>query len=234
MAIYVLVPGGFSGSWQWKRDVTKALWVAGHEVHTPSLTGMGERVHLAHPDINLSTHIQDVVNEITFSDLHEVILVGYSYSGMVITGVADKIPERIAQLVYVDAWVSEDGQAATDLLGPQATSLAMQAVQAYGEGWKLYPNEPDDERLTPQPIKTGLEKLSLRNPAASRLSRVFIYCTLEKNGEDLMLVPMTRTAEKVRNDPHWKYFEIESNHSVVKEHPDKIVDILLELAKVAV
>ena len=167
MAIYVLVPGVFGGSWIW-REVKKALWAAGHEVFTPSLTGMGERVHLANPDIDLSTLIQDVVNEMTYSNLYEVILVGFSFSGMVITGVAEKEPERISQLVYLDAYVPEDGQSAADLTGPEASAMVMQSTQAYGEGWKMFPGDPSDPRLTIQPLKTALERLHLTNPQAAR------------------------------------------------------------------
>ncbi len=185
MAIFVLVPGGHCGSWMW-REVIKPLWAAGHEVYTPSLTGMGERVHLAKPETNLSTHIQDVVNEITYSDLKEVILVGYSYSGMVVTGVAEQIPERISKLVYLDAWVPEDGQSAVDLVGPEAAAMMMKVVQAYGEGWKLIPEDPDPH-LSPQPIQTGLEKLSLKNQIAGQLPRVFIYCPEDKTGEILRM-----------------------------------------------
>jgi len=225
-AIFVLVPGGYAGSWIW-REIAKPLWRAGHEVYTPSLTGMGERVHLATPEVNLSTHIQDVVLEITCSDLKEVILVGYSYSGMVVTGVAEQIPERIAQLVYLDAWVPEDGQSAGDLIGPEAGHMIMQAVQVYGEGWKLIPDIPDP-RLTLQPVQTGLEKLYVKNPAAARLPRAFIYCTEGKTPDDL---PMTRTAEKARSDPLWRYYEIAWGHLVVMEQPDLVTKVLMELAE---
>ena len=231
MSIFVLVPGGYCGSWMW-REVVKPLWAAGHEVYTPSLTGMGERVHLATPEVNLSTHIKDVVNEITCSDLSQVILVGYSYSGMVITGVAERIPDRIAQLVYLDAWVPEDGQAAVDLVGPEAAAVMLQVVQAYGEGWRLPPDDPDP-RLTPQPAQTGLEKLNLKNPHAAKIPRVFIYCPLDKPEENLSMVPVTRRAEKARHDPLWRYYEIESDHAVVRDHADQVTRLLLEIAKEA-
>jgi pimeloyl-ACP methyl ester carboxylesterase len=228
MAIFVLVHGGHGGSWQW-REVIKPLWAAGHEVYTPSLTGLGEREHLARPEINLNVHINDVVRTITCSDLWNVILVGHSYAGMVVTGVAEQIPERIAQLVYLDAWVPEDGQSAADVVGPVATAAMMQAVQAYGDGWKL-PHNLSDPRFSMHPIQTGLDKLSVKNPEAARLQKVFIYCTEEKLPEDLSLVPMTRTAEKVKHDPRWRYYEIASGHIVMQEHPDLLTRVLLDLA----
>ena len=233
MAVFVLVPGGYGGSWIW-RPIRNSLWQAGHEVYTPSLTGMGERVHLANPEVDLSVHIQDVVNEITFSDLKEVNLVGYSYAGMVITGVAEKIPERIAQLIYLDAWVPEDGQSAADLIGTEAAELTMQVVQAYGDGWKLIPTNLEEyPRMTPQPIKTGFEKLSLKNPAAARLPKAFVSFT-EDSAEDLMLIPILRFAEQVKNDPDWRYLEVHGDHLVTLTEPEKIVQVLLELVPVKV
>lgn len=229
MAIFVLVHGAFGGSWQW-REVVKPLWAAGHEVYAVSLTGLGERAHLANPEINLSTHIQDVMREITCSDLMEVILVGHSYGGLVITGVADRIPEHISQLVYLDALVPEDGQSYIDLIGPVAAAAALQAVQAYGDGWKLLFDDPDP-RWTPQPAQTGLEKLNLKNPAATRLPRVFIYCTEEKPEDDLGLLPITRAAERAKADSHWRYFEIPSPHNALKDHSDWVAKLLLDLAE---
>jgi pimeloyl-ACP methyl ester carboxylesterase len=229
MAIFVLVHGGHGGSWQW-REVIKPLWAAGHEVYAPSLTGLGEREHLARPEINLTTHIQDVVRTITCSDLWGVILVGHSYAGMVVTGVAEQVPERIAQLVYLDAWIPEDGQSAADVVGPVAAAAMLQAVQVYGDGWKLPPNPPDP-RYSMHPIQTGLEKLSVKNPAAARLQKVFIYCTENRSSDDLSLAPMTRTAEKVKGDPQWRYFEIASGHVVMEDHPDLLTQVLLKLVE---
>src|SRR5688572_12471656 len=109
MATFVLVHGGWDGGWAW-RSVAKDLQAAGHEVFTPTLTGSGERVHLASPEIGLDTHIQDIVNVLRFENLSDVLLVGHSYGGMVITGVAEQMPERIDQLIYLDAFAPRDGE----------------------------------------------------------------------------------------------------------------------------
>jgi pimeloyl-ACP methyl ester carboxylesterase len=230
MAVYVLVPGGFGGSWIW-REVARSLWAAGHEAYTPSLTGMGERVHLANPDINLSTWVEDVINEITFSNLDEVILVGFSFGGMTITGVAEKIPEHISKVVYLDAYVPEDGLSAADLLGPEISSMIVQSAQLNGEGWKFFPVNPSDPRLTFQPLKTGTEKLCLKNPEAVELPRVFIYCTEGKTGDPLH-GPINRGAEKARNSQGWSYYEIEADHKVLETHPHEVAGILLDQARV--
>jgi pimeloyl-ACP methyl ester carboxylesterase len=231
MAVFVLVPGGYGGSWIW-REVARSLWAAGHEAYAPSLTGLGERAHLAQPDIDLSTHITDVVAEITYSDLTNVYLVGYSLGGVVATGVAEQIPERIACLVYLDALVPKDGESAADLFGPEATEMIIQAVDAYGDGWKILPGPALTDKypkFTPQPLKTGLEKVSLKNPLAAKLPRAFIYCPLNKTGEDPAHINIAKTANEVKNDPAWRYFEIQADHLVILEEPHKVTEVLLEL-----
>src|SRR5215470_12543842 len=109
MAIYVFVAGGGCGGFIW-RPVASLLRAKGHEVFTPTLTGLGERVHLASPQIDLTTHIRDILGVIRYEELDEVLLVGHSYGGMVITGLAEEIPDTLARLIYLDAMVPQDGQ----------------------------------------------------------------------------------------------------------------------------
>src|SRR5690349_14070720 len=116
MITYVLLHGGWAGGWQW-RAVAQHIRAAGYEVYTPTFTGLGERAHLASPEVGLETHIQDVLGVLEYEDLHEMVLVGHSYSGMVSTAVAERVPERIAELVYVDAFVPQDGQSLNDIIG---------------------------------------------------------------------------------------------------------------------
>src|ERR1700704_6398122 len=118
----VIVHGAWGGSWAW-RKVDAMLREKGFNVYRPQLTGLGERVHLSRPDIGLSTHIDDVVNTILFEDLHDIILVGHSYGGMVITGVADRVPDRIRRLVYLDAFVPNDGESLVSAVGSRADRL---------------------------------------------------------------------------------------------------------------
>ena len=121
MATYVLVHGAWHGGWCWNR-VAPLLRDKGHDVYTPTLTGLGERVHLATPEVDLSTHVTDVVNVIEFEDLRNVVLMGHSYGGQVITGVAGAIPERIGQLVYLDASLPNDGESLSQLARASATA----------------------------------------------------------------------------------------------------------------
>ena len=115
---YVLVHGAWHGGWCW-RSVRALLEKAGHQVHAPSLTGLGERKHLARPDIDLDTHIADIVHLLGMEDLRDVVLVGHSYGGMVMTGAADRAHERIARLVYLDAFVPENGKCTLDYVVPE-------------------------------------------------------------------------------------------------------------------
>ena len=136
MAVLVLVHPAWFGGWCWKKLVP-LLEEQGHSVRTPTLTGLGERSHLAHPGIVLQTHIDDVTSMLTYADLREVILAGTSSSGAVISGVADRVPERISQLVYVDAFVPGDGQALLDLILPQRRPAMETLVETEGFGWLL-------------------------------------------------------------------------------------------------
>jgi pimeloyl-ACP methyl ester carboxylesterase len=133
MATFVLVHGSLHGGWCWKRVVPR-LRSAGHDVFTPTLSGLGERVHLVHPGIDLDTHIQDVLGVLEYEDLHDVVLVGHSYGTMVITGAADRLPGRIAHLVYLDGVMACDGKAALDFF-PEGVRAAWRAlVDADGDG----------------------------------------------------------------------------------------------------
>ena len=168
MANYVLVHGGWFGAWCWYK-VVPLLQAAGHSVYTPTLTGVGEQAALLTPEIGLDTHIQDVVNLIETKDLQQVILVGHSYSGMVITGVADRVPDRIAHLVFLDAVVPRDGQSLVDT-APFLGRFLRREANKNGDGWRVNPprggsfgitKEPDlslvRSKVTPQPLKTFLQ-----------------------------------------------------------------------------
>ncbi|HEY8741909.1 MAG TPA: alpha/beta hydrolase, partial [Chloroflexota bacterium] len=132
MAVYVTVSGSHGGAWG-LTQLRAAIRAAGHELVATTLTGLGERVHLARPDINLDTHIQDVVNVLSYEDLQQAVLVGSSYGGMVITGVADRVPERLAHVVYVDAMVPRDGEAVADLF-PERREQWVAIARAQGDG----------------------------------------------------------------------------------------------------
>lgn len=230
MATFVLVHAACHGGWSWRR-VTPLLRAAGHEAYTPTLTGLGERAHLLSPDIDLDTHIQDVANVLHYEDLGEVILVGHSYAGMVITGVADRARPRVGHLVYLDTVIPGDGQSLYDLRGRRA-----------GEGTgPIRPPSPhylgvtaeDDarwvaSRLTPHPGTTFEQKLRLSDPAVvSRMGRTFIRCTeFGAPGG-----PLDAAAERARTEPGWRYREMTTGHSPNITHPQRFADLLLEVVQ---
>ena len=150
MATFVLVHPAWFGGWCWKK-VTPILRGRGHEVFTPTLTGLGERAHLANREVGLGTHIEDVANVLKFEDIRDAILVGNSSGGMVIAGVADRIPERIAHVVYLDAFVPEDGQSLFDIVPSERSQPMRELVQKEGDGW-LVPRfaSPEWEKFVPE------------------------------------------------------------------------------------
>src|SRR5215212_3297578 len=130
----VLVHGGWHGGWCW-RQVARLLRTAGHDVHVPTLTGLGERSHLLHRDVDLELHVRDVIATLTYEDVHDALLVGHSYAGMVVAGVADRVPERVAHVVYLDAFVASGGQSLLDLMLPERRDMYLRAASEDGDGW---------------------------------------------------------------------------------------------------
>jgi pimeloyl-ACP methyl ester carboxylesterase len=213
------------------------LRAAGHEVFTPALTGLGERAHLTHPDIDLDTHIQDVVGVLECEDLHEVTLLGHSYGGMVITGVADRLPHRLAQLVYLDAEVPADGQSEYDLLPPGERAMYQDLARTKGDGWRIPPpvpeSLPDDldadmrwalSRMFPQPVNTFTQALQLTSPAPALVPRTYILCTEGREGQALPAY-----VERARSEPGWRYLELAAGHGAHYTAPHALTKLLLEL-----
>lgn len=235
MATFVLVHGAWGGAWSWNKFVAPLLREAGQMVFTVTLTGLGDRTHLATPEVSLDTHIQDVVNVLFYEDLTDVILVGHSYGGNVITGVADRVPERLQQLVYLDAATPSDGQSSADSFPGRRQQIEEQA-QRDGDGWKIAPGDapPDQQaeiiewarpRRSPMPIKTMTTPVRLTR-GETTLPRAYVYCTLDKKPGS----PQAERAERVRNNPNWQFFELNTGHNLHYTAPKETVAILLELA----
>src|SRR6185503_41430 len=157
----VIVHGAWGGAWAFK-NVEALLREKGFQVYRPQLTGQGDRVHLARPDIGLSTHIDDVVNTILYEDLHDIILVGHSYGGMVISGVADRVPDRIKRLVYLDAMVPNDGESVMSFQGSRGDWLKPMIKGDYIVPLWVKPDQPPPHDV-PQSLKTFTEPISLKN-----------------------------------------------------------------------
>ena len=232
MATYVLVHGAWHGGWCWQK-VVPLLRAAGHTVSTPTLTGLGERAHLLSPGITLDTHLQDVVNVLAYEDLTEVILVGHSYGGVVITGVAHRIPERLAHLVYLDAFIPADGEAVFDLLRPESGARLLDQARSSGDGWQLPPqplaafgvSEAADlhwagAKVGPHPLTTWQQPVAANNPLAATLARTYIWCA--------DFPGFTRFAERTRTDPTWRYHELATGHDAMITQPGELAQVLLE------
>jgi pimeloyl-ACP methyl ester carboxylesterase len=234
MTAFVLVHGAWHGGWCWKK-VTPLLRAAGHEVYTPTLTGLGERIHLASPEVDLTTHIQDVVNVLEYEDLREVVLVGHSYGGEVITGVADRLAPRLAHLVYFDAEVPVDGEALFDRHRDGAVA-AKERARTGGDGWRI-PVPAEDiviawadadnlpwlmRHLTPQPIKTWSQPIRLTNSARTAIPGTFIHCG------DHPTPPLPLHLQRAQ-DAGWRFRELATGHDAMVTMPRELADLFLEV-----
>jgi len=237
MATYVLVHGGGHGGWCYQR-VARLLRSAGHDVYTPTLSGLGERSNLLTPDIDLDLHVRDVVAVLHYEDLRDVILVGHSYGGMVITGAADRAADRVGKVVYLDAANPENGQSLVDVAGPIIESTRPMGEVVDGVELVLLPSpeaglfygvtDADDvawmaDRLTGHPWKCFEQPLRLTNEAAfEALPKYHIVCTstLATRDPDLM--------GKARADG--RLWEIDTGHDLMITEPVAVADALLQIA----
>jgi pimeloyl-ACP methyl ester carboxylesterase len=176
LATFVLVHNGFAGAWVW-RQVAERLREAGHDVHTPTLTGLGQRAHLAHPGIDLDTHVADILGTFACEEVTEAILVGSSSSGTVIAGLAERLPDRIRRLVFVDTPVPRDGQSWIDIMGPEVSAPLLEAARVHGDGWRVPRSDVQPPRWVAHPLAAVTQKLKLSDPAAAALPRTMIHCT---------------------------------------------------------
>jgi pimeloyl-ACP methyl ester carboxylesterase len=230
VASFVLVHGAFHGGWCYSRVATK-LRAQGQDVYTPTLSGLGERAHLAGQAINLSTHIQDVVSTILNEDLTDVILCGHSYAGMVITGVAGQVGERIRTLFYLDAAVPEDGQSVFDMIGPEQALSRLEAAGATGtmveppEGEVFLANSDDiewvDRLCTRHPIASFIQKLRFTGNEALVTRRTYVLCERFRSINH-------PTYAKVKALPSWKTVSLDCDHDVMVSDPDMLAAVLLE------
>ena len=229
MATVALAHGAWSAAWAWKK-MRPLFRKAGHEFFSPTYTGLGERAHLARPEVDLSTHVQDVLAVLEIEGLKEVTLLGHSYGGMVATGVADKAADRIARVVYIDAFAPKDGQSLFDLLGPKGEAHMRAGAAKDGDGWKLPLNpmppdtSPEDAawavpKRRPQPIKTFEEKIKLSSGKFP--PRHYIYA--KKNGPGDVF---RQFAERAKNEPGWTHHEIDASHNPHITCPDVLMALL--------
>jgi pimeloyl-ACP methyl ester carboxylesterase len=229
--IFVLVHGAWHGGWCWRR-LSDRLTAAGHLVFTPTLTGVGERVHLLNPNINLDTHIADIVSVMKWEDLTDVVLCGHSYAGCVITGVAEKMESAISSIVYLDAFMPENGQALSDLMPPEHGAAIVKAAQ---EGQALPArsaaafavNEKDrawvDAKCTPHPAGTFAQKV-VTTGARDRIGKKAYVLAEGYPG------PFRPLRDKLAATPGWRTYELPCGHDIMVDIPDRLAEILQEVA----
>lgn len=233
MSTYVLVHGAWHGGWCWRR-VADRLRAAGHDVFTPTLTGLADRSHLLSPQITLQTHILDIANLLEWEELEEVILCGHSYGGMVITGAADRQADRIKSMVYLDAFVPANGEAAMDSRPPDRVALAFEQVRTVGEGWWMPPtsaasfrvNEADqawvDAKCTNFPISCFTQPVYLTG-AVDRISPKYYIRAAGYLGPQF-----DACVEKLNGKPGWTVTSLPCGHDAMVDMPGELTELLLK------
>ena len=217
---FVLVHGAWHGGWCWRR-VNDRLAAKGHRVYTPTLTGLADRSHLLSPSISLSTHIADIVNLIRWEELNDIVLCGHSYGGIVVTGAADRMPERIAALVYLDAYVPESGTSWADLR-PRATPPGLTLPPISAEVFRV--NEGDrqwvDRMCTPHPVACATEKLTLTGACHTVPRKLYVRAA------GFPSTVFDRGYERAKSDPGWIAKELPCGHDAMIDMPDELTEIL--------
>jgi pimeloyl-ACP methyl ester carboxylesterase len=222
---FLLVHGAWHGGWCWDQ-VSARLTALGHVVIAPTLTGLCERAHLLSPSVNLSTHIADIAGEIRFKDLSNIVLCGHSYGGMVITGVAERHADRIASIVYLDAFWPRDGQSLDDIRGAKSepgvnpTRAASAFMEPANAAWA-------NERLTPQPVETFREKLKVTGAVDRIPKRTFVQATINETAF------FQAAFDRAKASPGWKTVQVNSRHDVMVDQPEQMTRILLDAAPVS-
>jgi pimeloyl-ACP methyl ester carboxylesterase len=228
MASFVLVHGAWHGGWCWER--LRERLPPGVRVHTPTLTGLGDRANLLSRDVSLQNHIDDIVQVLEHQDLRDVVLVGHSYAGMVVTGVAARVPHRLARLVYLDAVVPEDGQCLFDCTGSKFRSWIDERAHSQGEGWRIPPAPPEFlglsetadvewvmPRLVPHPYRTFCEPVQLPQALESAIPRTYINCIGSKPRGGARAKP----AEGIDD-----YYELSTGHDAMVTAPRELAELL--------
>jgi pimeloyl-ACP methyl ester carboxylesterase len=223
MTTYVLIPGACHGAWCFD-DLAAALGERGHRVLRYTLTGVAERAHLAHGGVNLETHITDVLSTLAAEpNAKDLVLVGHSYGGMVITGVADRIPEKVDALVYLDAVVPRDGESCWHLVNDEQRQWYLDVDDT---GYGVQPMSFFDPRATAHPLASFLQRITLTGDLNRFRRRDFVYA-LKWPGDS----PLRPSYERVKDDPNWNVHELDGAHNLMRDNPEDLLRILTEVSK---
>lgn len=234
MSTYVLVHGAWRGSWIWKR-VRRLLQARGHEVFTPTLTGVADRSHLSSPNVNLDTHIADVTNLIRWEELSDAILCGHSYGGCVVSGVGDRIPDQIGALVYLDAFVLENGQCLNDTIPPNVRSERLALGKEVGDGWKLPPIPAEEFNVNPEDRDWVNRQSTMQSLACfeqplrltGAISQIKNVTYIQATGWSPSPFPQFHEKAKAKG---WKTIAISCGHDVMLDRPEELAEYLLAVS----
>ncbi|GAA3544411.1 alpha/beta fold hydrolase [Amycolatopsis ultiminotia] len=218
MTTYVLVPGACHGGWCFDR-LTGQLRAEGHRVLPLTLTGLSERQHLLHAGVNLETHIEDLVRFLETERVERAVLVGHSYGGMVLTGAADRRPELVDALVYLDAFVPESGESCWTLTDDRQREWYLSVGET---GYAVPPLPFFDPRASAHPLASLLQTIRLDGDLSRFRRRDYVYAKVWDGGS-----PFEPTHRKLRDDPQWNVHELDSKHDLMRDAPDELLRILL-------
>jgi len=225
MTDFVFAHGAWHGGWGFA-DLARRLEAAGHAAWRPTLTGLGERAHLAVAPVNLDTHIEDIVQVLQCEDLHDVVLCGHSYGGLVVAGVADRCAERLKALVFLDAYVPRDGDSCWSLAGDFYRRIFIEGMGADGRSTAPPPHlKARDPRFVAQPLATLTQGLKLRNGGVETVRRRGMAWARRHEHS-----PFTETYERLRRDPQWEVEAMDGGHDLMGELPEQTAAFLLRFA----
>jgi pimeloyl-ACP methyl ester carboxylesterase len=210
---------------------------AGHAVFAPTLTGFGERVHLTRADLTIEDFATDIVNVISAEELKEVVLVGHSYGGNTVSAVADRVPERLKHLIYIDSLVLKDGESGFSVLDPAIVAQRIESAEKTSGGMTIPPpspeafgvSDPDDadwlrRQLTPLPLSSYREPIHLEHPLGNGVRKTYIACT------NPIYQPAVSTHEWIKSQPDWRYLELSTGHDAMVTDPEGLAEMLVRCA----
>ena len=231
---FLLIHGAWHGGWVWN-EISEILNYQGYSVSTPTLTGLGEKKHLLSSKITIDTFIEDVVNHIIFENLNNIILVGHSFAGSVISGVADRLKDRIQKLIYFDAMILKDGQKPFDIAPKELVKQRIELAKRFGNGISIPAPSADafgvfdvkkslllEEKLTPHPLSTYQSKLTIKNEIGNGIPLFYIFCN---NPVYKSLESSREVVRKLK----WPIFELNAGHDAMLTHPKETLNLLMKI-----
>jgi pimeloyl-ACP methyl ester carboxylesterase len=231
---FLLIHGAWHGGWVWN-EISEILNYQGYSVSTPTLTGLGEKKHLLSSKITIDTFIEDVVNHIIFENLNNIILVGHSFAGSVISGVADKLKDRIQKLIYFDAVILKDGQKPFDIAPKELVKQRIELAKRFGNSISIPAPSADafgvfdvkkslllEEKLTPHPLSSYQSKLKIKNEIGNGIPLFYIFCNDP-------VYKSLESSRKVVRKLKWPIFELNAGHDAMLTHPKETLNLLMKI-----